>query len=123
MCVLQDEGPLPDFLMTVEHVTGYEKCPPLVFNGRTVVSCPRSTFCHRCPQIGEDDRPPKTHWMRERHHGGGCPQGLVASGRLWADWLRMVHDRHPDVAEIMIAQLEVGTVEGVQRCRRLVKDA
>ena len=44
----------------------------------------------------------------------------------WADCLRMVHDRHPDVAETMIAQLEVGTVtcfEGVQRCRRLVEDA
>ena len=47
----------------------------------------------------------------------------------WASWavcLRMVHDRHPDVAETMIAQLEVGTVtcfEGVQRCRRLVEDA
>ena len=26
----------------------------------------------------------------------------------WADCLRMVHDRHPDVAETMIAQLEVG---------------
>ena len=44
----------------------------------------------------------------------------------WADCLRMVHDRHPDVAETMIAQLEVGTVtcfEGVQRCCRLVEDA
>ena len=52
--------------------------------------------------------------------------GKVPTGPAGADCLRMVHDRHPDIAETMIAQLEVGTVtcfEGVQRCRQLVEDA
>ena len=50
-------------------------------------------------------------------------------GAHWASWddcLRMVHDRHPDIAETMITQLRCRTVtcfEGVQRCRRLVEDA
>ena len=72
-------------------------------------------------------------------HGQGACQFEFLSGRLssahrnresahWASWancLRMVHDRHPDVAKTMIAQLEVGITcfEGVQRFRRLVEDA
>ena len=65
--------------MTVEHirlVLDNVRDAHLLFSmaEQLVVSCPRSTFCHRCPQIGEDDRLPKTQWRRVRHRGGRCPQ-------------------------------------------------
>ena len=61
--------------------------------------------------IGVEQRPQES---------GKCPLGQL--GRLFAHGARPT----PDIAETMIAQLEVGTVtcfEGVQRCRRLVEDA
>ena len=42
---------------------------------------------------------------------------------VWADCLRMVHYRRPDIAETMITQLEVGIVPCFQGVRRLVEDA
>ena len=44
----------------------------------------------------------------------------------WADCLRMVHDRHPDVAETndrTVGGWDRHCFEGVQRCRQLVEDA
>ena len=48
---------------------------------------------------------------------GGLWRNREAHWASWADCLRRVHDWHPDIAEIMITQLEVGIVTCFWGCR------
>ena len=76
--------------------------------------------------------PPKLRWLSLALSAGGL--GLTSARRTrtaahwasWADCLRIVRQRHPDVAELMITHLQHGTApcfRSVQECRRSLAEA